>query len=110
DAWMVKRWERNLLAQVEHACYISRLDRQLGAGDHIDKDKIKVIPNGLFLQDHTEEKIHYPFSTIGYLGHMGYPPNIKAALRLYNIFASHKNGLPNTKLVIIGRDPAPEIL
>lgn len=110
DAWMVKRWERRLLRQVENACYISRLDRKLGAGDLVDENKIKVIPNGLFLQDHTEEKINYPFSTIGYLGHMGYPPNIKAALRLYNIFVSRKNELPNTKLVIIGRDPTPEIL
>jgi glycosyltransferase involved in cell wall biosynthesis len=109
DAWMVKRWERKLLTLVENACYISVLDRKLGAGDNIDKNKIVVIPNGLFLQDHTDQKINYPFNTIGYLGHMGYPPNIRAAQRLYAIFASRKNELPNTKLVIIGRDPAPEI-
>lgn len=110
DAWMVKRWERRVLRSVDRACYISPLDRLLGAGDKIDTNKIAVIPNGLFLQDHTSDSIAYGCNTIGYLGHMGYPPNIKAALRLYDIFCARKNELPNTKLIIIGRDPAPEIL
>jgi glycosyltransferase involved in cell wall biosynthesis len=110
DAWMVMRWERKLLKLAESTCYISALDRKLGAGDSADTTKIAVIPNGLFLHDHTDEKVDYPCDTVGYLGHMGYPPNIKAALRLYNIFIARKQDLPNTKLVIIGRDPAPEIL
>lgn len=109
DALMVKLWERRVLKSVDRACYISPLDRQLGAGKNIDEQKIAIIPNGLFLHDHTEEKKIYGCPTIGYLGHMGYPPNIKAALRLYSIFQARRNELPNTKLVIIGRDPAAAI-
>lgn len=109
DAWMVKLWERRALQSVDCACYISPLDRLLGAGKNVDPTKVMVIPNGLFLQDYTEEKQIYDCNTIGYLGHMNYPPNIKAALRLYAIFQMRKKELPNTKLVIIGRDPAPSI-
>ena len=109
DVNMMKLWERKALTTVDYACYVSPLDREIGAGTGVDQNKIGVIPNGLFLQDHSDEKIEYGCHTIGYLGHMGYPPNIKAALRLYSIFKSRRDALANTKLVIIGRDPAPEI-
>ncbi len=109
DAWMVKLWERRILKSVDCACYISPLDRLLGAGKNVDTHKVAIIPNGLFLQDYTGEKHIYNCNTIGYLGHMGYPPNIKAALRLHAIFQTRKNELPNTKLIIIGRDPASQI-
>lgn len=110
DAFMMKLWERKALQAVDYACYVSPLDRKLGAGTAVDDNRIGVIPNGLFLQDHSDEKVDYGCKTIGYLGHMGYPPNIRAALRLYSIFKARRDMLPNSKLVIIGRDPAPEIL
>lgn len=109
DGWMIKQWERRALASVDYACYISPLDRAIGAGPNIHEKHIGIIPNGLFISDHSNEKIIFNCNTIGYLGHMGYPPNIGAALRLYNIFTANKNKFPNTKLVIIGRDPAEEI-
>lgn len=109
DSWLVKIWERRIIRSVDRASYISPLDRTLGAGLPADSQKVIVIPNGIFLQDYTEEKVDFGCNTIGYLGHMGYPPNIKAALRLHRIFQSRKHEMPNTKLVIIGRDPAQEI-
>ena len=109
DAFMMKLWERKSIAATDYACYVSPLDRKLGAGDDLNDKLIGVIPNGLFLQDHSDERVDYGCNTIGYLGHMGYTPNIRAALRLYNIFKSQRSKLANTKLVIIGRDPAPEI-
>lgn len=109
DGWMIKQWERKALASVDYACYISPLDRTIGAGLSIDEYRIGVIPNGLFIDDHSADKINFNCKTIGYLGHMGYPPNIRAALRLYKIFTANKDKLSDTKLVIIGRDPAKEI-
>lgn len=109
DGWMIKQWERRALASVDYACYISPLDRAIGAGTHVNEKHIGIIPNGLFINDHSDEKINFNCNTIGYLGHMGYPPNICAALRLYKIFSTNKHQLHNTKLVIIGRDPAEEI-
>ena len=69
-----------------------------------------VLPNGVYLQDHSAERVEFGCRTVGYLGHMAYPPNIRAALRLQRIFLATHDRLSNTKLVIIGRDPAPEIM
>lgn len=109
DGWMIKQWERRALNSVDYACYISPLDRTIGAGPQINDQHVGIIPNGLFISDHSDEKIDFKSNTIGYLGHMGYPPNIGAALRLYKIFSDNKTRFPNTKLIIIGRDPAEEI-
>ena len=109
DAFLIKNWERKCLGKVDYACYISPLDRKLGAGENFNPAKVGVIPNGIFLQDQVDEKINYGAPTIGYIGHMNYPPNIKAALRLAAIYNSLKKELSPLKLIIIGRDPAPEI-
>lgn len=110
DAFIMKLWERKSISKTDYACYVSPLDRNLGSGKAFNDNKVGVIPNGLFLQDYSHENIEYGCKTIGYLGHMGYPPNIKAALRLYDIFKRHRDRLTNTKLIIIGRDPSPEII
>lgn len=109
DGWLTKLWERQALSSVDYACYISPLDREIGAGSGFDDAKVGVIPNGLYIQDHTSERIDFGGKTLGYLGHMAYPPNIKAALRLYKIFKATGVDKENCKLVIIGRDPAQEI-
>lgn len=109
DTLMVKIWERRTINSVDYTCYISPLDRELGAGKNSNEHKIGIIPNGLYLTDYSEDKINYGFKTIAYLGHMAYPPNVRAALRLYSIFQSSRSNLVDTKLLIIGRDPAPEI-
>lgn len=109
DTFLIKKWERRALASVDYACYISPLDRQTGAGENFDPQRIGVIPNGIFLQDDVDEKVDYGVPTIGYIGHMSYPPNIRAALRLAAIYQKRKASLSALKLIIIGRDPAPEI-
>jgi glycosyltransferase involved in cell wall biosynthesis len=41
---------------------------------------------------------------------MGYPPNVEASLWLYEkVFQPLKQEIPSLSLVVIGRDPAPEI-
>lgn len=110
DAHVLERWERDALDSVDFACYISPLDRQIGAGKSQDDDKVGIIPNGLFMQDYSSERNPDFGKSIGYLGHMGYSPNIKAALRLFDIFRNNQANLSDAKLIIIGRDPAPEIM
>lgn len=110
DCWMIKQWERCALKQADSACYISPLDRKIGAGPLASQSNIGIIPNGLFLDDHENESISFGCPTIGFIGHMQYLPNIRAAQRLYRIFKTKQSDLGNVKLVIIGRDPAPEIL
>lgn len=108
DSWLIRKWEQRTISSCDYACYISPLDRSIAFGD-LSATNVGIIPNGLYLQDHSAEKKDFGGATIGYLGNMAYPPNIRAALRLYSIFKSQRSKLPNTKLVIIGRDPAPEV-
>lgn len=105
----IKKWEQQLIQQYDSVAYISPLDKKIGAGNIAGLSKIFLIPNGLYLEDLTTEKITFPGKTIGYLGNMSYLPNIKAAQRLYKVFKEHSEKFPNAKLVIIGRDPSPEI-
>ena len=107
DAYILRCWERRALKKVDYACYISPLDRLLGSGS--DNESIGVIPNGLFLSDHTQERKHFGGKCLGYLGHMGYPPNITAANRLYRIYDKIYKEVSDLKLIIIGRDPSDEI-
>ncbi|MBK8187792.1 MAG: glycosyltransferase [Cellvibrio sp.] len=109
DLWLTGLWERKALKSADYAFYISPLDRLVGAGDCIDNSRVGVIPNGLFFDDHVHEKVPFRCRTVGYLGHMSYPPNIKAALRLYRIFNELYTEY-DVQLVIIGRDPSAEIL
>ncbi|RYZ94405.1 MAG: glycosyltransferase, partial [Moraxellaceae bacterium] len=73
-------------------------------------NNVFVIPNGVYLSDVVEEKVSFDGPSVGYLGHMGYTPNIRAAKRLYVLFKQAQKHIPNLFLVIIGRDPSPEIL
>ncbi|WP_323813278.1 glycosyltransferase [Cellvibrio sp. NN19] len=109
DLYIIKKWEKNLIQEYDKVSYVSPLDKTIGAGDLTHLAKVSLIPNGLYLEDLTDEKITYPTKTIGYLGNMSYPPNIQAAKRLFKIFSENAEKIPNTSLVIIGRDPTPEI-
>lgn len=108
DAYILRYWERKSLKLVDYACYISPLDRLIGSGTN--SENIGLVPNGLFLQDHIEEKLYFGGKCLGYLGHMGYPPNITAALRLYRIYEKIIKTIPDLKLIIIGRNPSHEII
>lgn len=105
----IRIWEHRLIQQYDSVAYISPLDKQIGAGKLAGLSKISLIPNGLYLEDVTSEKVRFTSKTIGYLGNMSYLPNIKAAKRLHKIFSEHSEKFSNAKMVIIGRDPTPEI-
>lgn len=111
DHQVISRWEKKTVREADIACYISPLDRTIGAGKKFDDEKIKVIPNGFFLSDYVEVAHDFGCFTIGFIGNMSYPPNVQAALRLAKLFLSVVNKANlNWKLVIIGRLPQPEIL
>jgi len=110
DLWKTRRWERGLLRNVDGSAYISSPD----ASACVNGSSLRpqVIPNGIYTADETVtpglEGSDVP--CIGFLGNMGYSPNVRAARRLHDqIFLSLKKDFPNLKLMIIGRSPAPEI-
>lgn len=105
----IRRWERRAINTVNHAIYISKLDLQYGTGEPSETAKTSIIPNGIYEQDQSSEKAIFHGPTIGFLGHMSYPPNIGAALRLARLFEMIRDACPEAQLVIIGRSPVAAI-
>lgn len=115
DSAKIAAWERHLIRVTEGTSFVSRIDAELFAGDSALARKVAVFPNGVFLGDFAASHGaaandgREPVITVGFLGHMGYQPNIEAALRLARIFAAVHAVDPQFRLLIIGRDPAPEV-
>ena len=88
DAFWVKRWERYLSSRADASIYISRGDIELlSHGSPGFEDQVLHLPNGVIADDFTTERakidgIQPNDFVIGFLGNMGYPPNIRAAQRL----------------------------
>jgi glycosyltransferase involved in cell wall biosynthesis len=109
NSWKWRRLETKARQIFDSVIYISPVDARAVPGG--DMSRIHVIPNGIFDADAP------PFtrqangsSVIGFLGHMSYPPNVSATLRLVQrIFPRVLKELADAELLIIGRDPAPEI-
>ena len=109
DGWKWRRLERRALETFDATIYISNVDAQVvRAGPD---PRIHVVPNGIYDADAPPLAQALPSGrVIGFLGHMAYSPNISAALRLaQRIFPRISAVLPDARLLIIGRDPAPEI-
>jgi glycosyltransferase involved in cell wall biosynthesis len=105
------RWERYINSLCNAAIYITSFDAEFANGAF--SDKICVIPNGV-MHD-SQVQIEKPrnsklYLTLGFLGNMGYKPNILSAIRLYEkIFVPLKKEYPDLKMKIIGRNPADVI-
>ncbi len=109
----LQAFERRIGRKVVRTAYISPVDARFAQGDDwATSGQVEVIPNGVYLADHTS--VRTPFSsgrcTIGFLGNMGYGPNIVAALELASTFARARERHPSLRLKIIGRDPASDVL
>lgn len=110
DLWKTRRWERALLRGVDGAAYISQPDAMACAAGGCRPSQ--VIPNGIYTADEMTSAVpeEPAAACLGFLGNMGYSPNVLAARRLHDrIFVPLKSEFPTLKLMIIGRSPAPEI-
>lgn len=109
EARKIKNRERRTLEIADHTFYISPADLSVGSGRAKSDSKVSLIPNGVHINDIVDDSVRFGKKCIGYLGHMGYPPNIQAAERLASIFREVRNDEPEAKLVIIGRDPVQSV-
>jgi glycosyltransferase involved in cell wall biosynthesis len=108
--WKWRRLERRLHRLFDASIYVSPVDA--AAARPKLKERIHVIPNGI-----STPQAPLPTSSrsadrpiIGFLGDMSFPPNVSAVLRLANLILPRvREKLYNTELLIIGRNPAPEI-
>ena len=108
--WKLRRLERNLHRACDACIYISPVDA--AASRTTLKHRVHVIPNGIATPEMPLSR-PYPASDppiIGFIGDMSYTPNVSAALRLANdIFPRVRQSAEDAELLIIGRNPAPEI-
>lgn len=107
----LKRWERGLNRQLESAIYVAEPDARYANGS--GASNVVVIPNGVLPvpPDHIREDASQDRPlTLGFLGNMGYQPNVLAVERLHSkIYLPLKEHFPELRLKIIGRTPEPEI-
>lgn len=109
DSARLREWELSLHSKMDYSSYVSRTDLCLLTDSTYDTERVGVIPNGIFINDYVGTTIPKNGFVIGYLGHMGYSPNIQAAKRLLGVFLELRKSFPDLQLCIIGRDPAKEI-
>jgi glycosyltransferase involved in cell wall biosynthesis len=104
----VRQIEKKLLRKTPHLAFISDRDRDAMLGH---TSRAKVIPNGVDL-DYWKRNTHSPHPCcIVYTGVMNYPPNADGAYYLLEkILPRVRQSIPNVKVMIVGRDPAPALL
>lgn len=109
DTLSVKRWENQLIRRMHYSSFVSERDIKLLCEPDITQDKVGAIPNGIYINDYIESRISTDGFVLGYLGHMGYTPNIEAAKRLASLFIDLKKDHEQLRLFIIGRMPTEEV-
>jgi glycosyltransferase involved in cell wall biosynthesis len=109
--WKCARLERRIRRFAATSIYVSRPDAE-AVGSVSGTPGPVVIPNGV-----TEDTAGGAASAaplrpvVGFLGNMGYVPNINAARRLaLDVMPHIRIGVASAELLVIGRDPADEIL
>jgi glycosyltransferase involved in cell wall biosynthesis len=108
DLWKTKKWEQRLPDGVDASVYISPIDAKAAFDGKLSRSV--VIPNGVFTDDYQLPEALTRAPVIGYLGHMGYRPNIDAALHLHQeVFLPLKEHIPDLRLIIIGRGPTDQL-
>lgn len=111
DAWRTRQWERQLPDRCDALTYISEADMLDVHGGAQLNAKLSVIPNGV--SDHDLEPNvlvdRDPFR-LCFLGHMGYEPNVEAAVQLASLMPAIRERVPLATLTIIGRSPAERVL
>ncbi len=73
--------------------------------------RISVVPNGVDTDFFAPDSTASVSNRIVFTGHMGYPPNIvTATFTAHELFPRVRAVRPDAELVIVGRDPHPQVL
>ncbi len=106
--WEVRRIERRIVRKTRHLAFASRRDQQAMLG-HTHQGEI--IPQAVDL-GHWTRRQHQPRpNTIVFTGVMSYPPNHDAALFLIRqILPRVRQHVPEAELLVVGRNPLPELV
>jgi glycosyltransferase involved in cell wall biosynthesis len=110
EARRVRRFEAEEFQSFQRVVVVSEQDK--AALEELNPNlRIAVIPNGVDSEFFSGEARAPVEGRMIFTGHMGYPPNIVAARFLAEqIVPRVRARQPSAHLVIVGRDPAPEVL
>ncbi len=105
--WKMVRWEGKVSRKASEVVYISPIDAAAVPEKYTGGTPRHVVNNGINVENyHGGELTEIPHPNIGFLGNMGYGPNIEAVTWLYDkVFLPLKNVVPGLNLIIIGRNP-----
>lgn len=103
------RYERLVYPRFERCVLFANRDFEFNRR-MIPNAKFTVIPNGIDLDFYSPQPVQKEPHTLVFHGHLGYPPNVQAALEFANdVFPLIRSQLPGTVFHLVGASPAPEI-
>lgn len=115
-AFGLRRLERKSLSIVDRVWVCSGQDREKLNALAGHRVRIDVVPNGIPRAEDIPTALPAQattangFPVILFIGHLGYEPNIDAAVRLAGaILPRIRKALPDARLTIAGRSPAPKV-
>lgn len=100
EARLLLDLERKAIEQFDNLTIISERDRNVITEDGA---KVMVVPNGVSTDFFNNEMSISPKYDIGFIGNMGYLPNVNAAIYLVEKIV--KNNFPEAKVLIAGARP-----
>ena len=102
--------ERDIYPRFNSVVLVSDVDARAVARIS-PKCNLKVINNGVDVDYFRCSRYYYDTSDIGIVGNFGYPPNERAALRLFeDILPRVQAGFPDVKAYAIGLNPSPRMI
>jgi glycosyltransferase involved in cell wall biosynthesis len=111
ELWKTIRWEGEVIRKMDETIYISDVDSRTVPEKLTAGKRRNVVPNGVELGSYTAGKVDGIASpNIGFLGNMGYHPNIEAVHWLYEkVYLPIRKEFPGLSLVVIGKDPVDSV-
>jgi len=108
EFYITKKYENYIFNQFKHHAIITKNDRNFI--EHINNDKIHIIPNGVDFDYFKPKKNTKKKYEIVFVGNMSYPPNIEAAIYLCEkILPIIKKKYGFIKVIIGGANPHKKI-
>lgn len=107
----VRATERRMLARADRALFASTRDREALIPDHVPgDDRAAIVPNGVDTAVWCRSTDRLGTDEIVFTGAMSYAPNVDAATHLARtILPMVARSVPEARLSIVGRDPAPAV-
>jgi sugar transferase (PEP-CTERM/EpsH1 system associated) len=102
-------WEPRYAARFDRCIAVSEADRRLLLAAN-PRLRVDVVPNGVDTKTYQPLPMNGRSPALLFVGHMGYEPNVDAALFLTQEILPHiRRAVPDVELWLVGRNPSPAV-